>query len=293
MASAISEDTTSFRKEVERRIEKHDLNSLPLPSKINEQDWKSLDKGDSLSINVPLASGATTWPLLERYLTETSSLPPHSAVRIEEMVNHFIYKAPTMLQSGGLVADMECCNTPWNPNTMLLAVHVRLATSAAHDTEASLIFSGEQVKRVRILGYSGISGNRAKSAPSHISKSHGNYVIYEVESVLENSSSEQQSLVTLKLGAQPGQSLSLKLIDANSWINASEDLRFASTVSATGMLLSDTSSKGELDTARLLSMIEVLKKQGDEKTPHERKRALPLLQQAAQILAGSSESEQE
>ena len=40
-------------------------------------------------LDVPLSSGAASWPWIERHVMDTGKLPPRRAVRIEEMVNYF------------------------------------------------------------------------------------------------------------------------------------------------------------------------------------------------------------
>lgn len=288
VASAIREDTASFRAELHKRIREQDTKSLPELPDLKEQDWSMIQEDASLSLTVPQAAGATSWPLLQRYIGEMSALPPSSAVRIEEMVNHFSYKTPTMLKGAGLIADMELCNTPWNPTTMLLAVHLSAASELSSDAAATVTFNGQQVARARLLGYSDIKSSAVKSAPGGMSTTHGNYVIYELE--LSGYGHEGLSIATLQLGDQESERLTVHPRQAKSWLTSSVDLRFASTVTATGMLLSGTTSSGELNADRLLSLLDLMEKKDTSSLSGERKLALPLLKSAAQLVSKSAQT---
>lgn len=288
VAAAIREDTPSFREELKKRISEQDIKAPLSFPELEEQGWEVIAGKASAKLTVPLASGAASWPLLQRYLTEQGTLPPRQAVRIEEMVNHFSYKTPTMLKGGGLVADVELCNTPWNPATMLIAVHISAETEDGVHTPVSLTLNGERIQRVRLLGYAGIKVNktsaRHSTGPRHISKSHGNYVIYEIEPVTDVDESAGTSLGLLNLGVNPAHAMTLEVSSVSSWLNASADLRFASTVAATGMLLSSASSTGELDAARLKSLLEVLRTKDQDSIPEQRKAAIELLKKASDLL---------
>lgn len=286
VAAAMSDDTASFRKEIKNRINKKDIKTLPKLPELKERDWESLEGKDRITVNVPLTSGATSWPLLQRYIGEMSTLPPSSAVRIEEMVNHFGYKTPTMLKGGGLVGDMEICDTPWNPTTVLLAIHMRAISEETSDAVAAVTLNGQQVKRARILGYSGVMPGSAKPNSMHISKTHGNYVIYELE--LNGNRDGDQTIATLQIGQQEA-NLQVSSGKVKSWFTTSEDLRFASTVTAAGMLLSSTKELGELDADRLLSLLGVLEQKDSSSLLGERKLALPILKRSAELLNESFE----
>jgi len=291
VAAAISDDTESYRKEVAKRISEQDLKSpLPMPE-LEEAAWKTITGSDS-TFAVPAASGASSWPLLRRYVTEKKTLPPPRAIRIEELVNHLDYKAPTMLRGNGLIADIEICHTPWNPVTMLLAVHLGAATTQAPSAGAVVVFNPLKVKRARLLGYAGVKleNSGALSGPRNLSKSHGNYVIYELEPVSDGSASPntapvaEQTLATLQIGDQPDQSISLKSSQVKTWLNTSPDLRFASTLAATGMLLSTTTSTGDLDATLLKSLVSVIEKKDFDQLPSERKAAMALFKMVSGLL---------
>ncbi|MBK1831504.1 von Willebrand factor type A domain-containing protein [Verrucomicrobiaceae bacterium R5-34] len=288
VASAISEDTDRYRRELTRRINQQDLQSpLPMPE-LEEADWKTIGSGSS-SFEVPVASGASSWPLLRRYVTEQKTLPPARAIRIEELVNHFGYRPPGMLKGNGLVADFELCQTPWNPATILLAVHLGAASAQPPTAAAVVDFNPDNVKRARLLGYAGVKPGMAAApaGPGKLSRSHGNYVIYELQpnEAATGAISEAATLVTLRLGTQPEDSLNMTGGQVQAWTAASADLRFASTVTATGMLLSETSARGKLDAGELLSMVDVIEQNDLGPFPDARGEALELLKAIAALMA--------
>ncbi|MBT8044650.1 MAG: von Willebrand factor type A domain-containing protein, partial [Verrucomicrobiae bacterium] len=217
--------------------------------------------------------------------------PPLRAVRIEEMINHFRYQKPGMVKGSGVVADMELCDTPWNPLTMLLAVHVSVDPDAGDAAGITgpvyLEINPERVGRVRLLGYAQLkhSGQKKSSGPAKLSRSQGNYVIYE----LENQDAAERSAVvaTLHLG-QEGSQAQLPISQKHSWIHASPDLRFASVVSACGILLHQHQGVGELDAGRLLSFVELLEKQDSTRLGGDRREALQLCRKAAGLIGAVS-----
>ena len=89
---------------------------------------------------------------------------------------------------------------------------------------------------------------------------------------------------TLKLGSNLEGTLTLKGDRIRSWRNASSDLRFASSVTAVGMLLSSTSSSGELDVSRLSSLLEIVEKQDIDTISAERKAGLEILKRTVDLL---------
>lgn len=295
VSAAISDDTHSFRKEVKQRIESmkeeqiESAASLPELEDSSKQRWQNIT-GDH-PLNVPLASGAASWPWIVRSIEEQKKLPPQRAVRIEEMVNHFRYKKPTMISGGGLVADMEICRTPWNPTTVLLAVHVS-ADSASQSVNAPAILSinATRVQRVRLMGYAqpkNTPTNDRVGRPSHASRSHGNYVIYELEMRENEGSINNGAIATLSLG-KGANTAQLPVGRISGWIHASADLRFASAVSACGMLLNGSQAAGELDAKRLLSLVDIIEKQDLTALGGERRGALKIIRQAAGLVDATS-----
>ena len=298
LSMAMSDDTTGFREAVKQRVDgmaASEIESgagLPELEDSSRQRWQNVTSGQSLT--VPLASGATSWPWIVRSIQDQKQLPPRRAVRIEEMVNHFRYKKPTMISGGGLVADMEICQTPWNAATVLLAVHTGAdsgsGSGSVEEAPALLSLSPERVRRVRVIGYARMKNTvsiAASGGPSQASRSHGNYVIYELDMTERAGIPEEGAIATLTLG-QGATAVPLSVGRIAGWIHASADLRFASVVSACGMLLDDSLFIGELDAKRLLSLVDIIEKQDSSALGGGRRDALKIIRQAGGLVAASS-----
>ncbi|GEM_PF-2937644 len=291
MMAAISDDTESYRKEVATRIQRSEFSAASKLPELEENDWVKVVPGKRF--DVPMASGATSWPWLQRYVEEKKTLPPQRSVRIEEMINHFQYRTPSMLTTDALVADMEICSTPWNPSTLLLAVHVSPRPGAElAGAQAVLEFDSTRVGRAQLLGYGRIPQRDTKKISMEttargrgISKSRGNYVLYELD--LEGFTESEEPWATLVLG----ESSRLPASRVLSWIHASADLRFASMIAASGMMMAGNSSLGELDAVKLSSLLEMMQVQDGSVLSDERREALELMQKAAVLLDGRDEND--
>lgn len=291
MAAAIADDTDKFRQELAKRIEQRPLAAASdLPS-LKGSSWQKTSKGKVL--NVPLSSGAASWPWVSRYLRDENTLPPRQAVRIEEMVNHFRYTPPTMLQGAQLVADMEICTSPWNTKHLLLAVHVSARQGVDPGAAvAELVVNEEKIQRVRLLGYADELAQATASSPlSYVSKSRGNYLIYELEltsqSALTEAPDGYPALATLRFGNKGDatkKSNQLKVNRISAWQSASSDLRFASTVAATGILLSQRDDLDGLDASSLARMVQQVESKSAGQRDSGRKEALMLIKRAGKLL---------
>jgi len=285
VAAAVRDDTASFRKEVDRRIDQSELKLVSQLPGNQENDWMEVDT--PLRLNVPMATGAASWSWLRRYIDENRALPPRQSVRVEEMVNHFQYKTPDMLTGDTLTGDMEICNTPWNPETSLLAVHIAARPHANLDLEKPTIaLNSERVRRVRLLGYAQVK-DALHVRPSavnarYISKSQGNYVIYELE--LTGFSGSQEALATLGLNDD----IRLAKSRLESWRDVSPDMRFASMVAATGMMLASNQSLGDLDANSLQGIVQAVEQQDGATLTAERRDAIELIKQVISIAHESS-----
>lgn len=286
VASAGRDDTESYRKEVEQRIRQSKLKQASLLQEGQENDWVEVDA--ALRLDVPMASGAASWPWLQRYVDEDEALPPKQSVRIEELVNHFQYKTPVMLTGNALVADIEICKTPWNPKTSLLAVHIAARPNVNADLEKpTMTFHWERVRRVRLLGYAH-GKERSPIHPAvvdarHIAKSQGNYVLYELELNDVLGSDESMAVLTLDTDVQ------LVKNRVKSWKDVSSDMRFASMVAATGMMLAEHPALGDFDADSLQGVVQAIEKQDGVTLTAERREALDLIQRVISISQESSE----
>lgn len=284
VSAAASNDTDGFRDAVRQRIKSSEMKAvLDLPA-LDAVDWQEVSPTEKIA--VPMASGATSWPWVRRHLMDAGKLPPRRAVRIEEMINHFSYSKPTMAKHGGLTADMELCSNPWNPQTHLLAVHVRAQPGAdIENLYSSLVISSDRVKKLRLLGYASAAVDpeteqAGVGTPAVASRTRGNYVLYELLLGEEKADSLDAPLVYLSL---EGMTM-LTIKEPKTWSRASADMRFATLIAATGMVLSDYPAKGELDAARLATLADLIEKTDNQSLSAERREGLKLVRKAAAML---------
>lgn len=97
-----------------------------------------VDPVSTFSIDVDTAAYSN----LRRILTRDGQLPPHDAVRIEEMINYFDYDyaSPDSL-SNPLAIHTEVMTSPWNPANHLLMVGIKGYEQAADSRpDANLVF---------------------------------------------------------------------------------------------------------------------------------------------------------
>lgn len=278
VSTAVSDDTQGFRTAVRQRIESSEMKAAEEMPDLEAPGWQDVSVVGN--IPVPMASGAASWPWVRRYIAEAGKLPPRKAVRIEEMVNHFSYRKPDMARHGGLAADMELCQNPWNPRTHLLAVHLQAQPGAdVGSLRAALVANPDRVSKLRLLGYANPVATPAGGQPALASRTRGNYVIYEIQTGPDRAAAQDAPLVTLTLGGDDV----LAAEQPKSWIHASADMRFASAVAAAGMMLSDYPAQGELDAARLGSLCDLIEQSDGPDMPAERKEALGLVRKAIGI----------
>ena len=112
-------------------------------------------------------------------------------------------------------------------------------------------------------------------------------MIYELEMRENEGSINNGAIATLSLG-KGANTAQLPVGRISGWIHASSDLRFASTVSACGMLLNGSQTKGELDAKRLLSLVDIIEKQDLTALGGDRRGALKIIRQAAGLVDATS-----
>lgn len=288
VSAAMSDDTQGFRATVKQRVESSEMKAVRELPDLQAKDWQNVSLGEKIS--VPMSSGAASWPWIKRHIMDAGQLPPRRAVRIEEMINHFSYSKPTTLVHGGLAADVEICRTPWNPQTRLLAVHLRAQPGAETDhLKASVVIGSKSVQKLRLLGYaeadakSGSEKSVVSGTPGIASRTHGNYVLFELVLDKNVAGRENEPLVSLNLGGD--EMLAIK--EPKSWEGATHDLRFASMIAATGMVISDYPASGELDAKHLGSLLDDIDKNDGASLTPERKEAMKLIRKALGIIENS------
>jgi Ca-activated chloride channel family protein len=77
-----------------------------------------------------------------RRILNAGQLPPHDAVRVEELINYFSYQYPVPDASDTpFTVNTEISQTPWNPETLLFRIGLKgFEVAAAERPAANLIF---------------------------------------------------------------------------------------------------------------------------------------------------------
>ncbi len=226
----------------------------------------------TFGIDVETASYA----LVRDFLNE-GQLPPKSAVRIEELVNHFTYDYPQPKGDAPFSATMEVASCPWTPAHRLVRIGLK-GREIANDKLAAIAknvsieveFNPAQVSDYRLIGYE--KRLLAKEDSRHDKKSAREIVsgrtvtaLYEIvprgkdapktaalkyQTPAAQKTATFNELLTLKLRYQAPAGETSKLLEfpltdtGAKWEKSSRDFRFAAAVAGGGLLLRDSPQRG-------------------------------------------------
>ncbi|MFT5466802.1 MAG: hypothetical protein ACI8UO_001902 [Verrucomicrobiales bacterium] len=228
-----------------------------------------------------LAIGDSSYSQIEQALT-AGRFPDQAAVRVEELVNHFAYDYTEPENSdNGVSVDMEVAECPWNPLNRLVRIgmHGAVLARAPSDAPVQVNFNPFKVRYYRLIGYTG--GNPESGSTDDVNRPTGRQTItalYEIEPIISKPATNvakpnpepgngllagsqkgeafpfPQQLLTLELGSERAQ---IKLIDeGKSWLETSDDFRFAASVAAFGMWLSGEESQARLNPSKIAKIAE-------------------------------------
>ncbi len=90
----------------------------------------------TFSIDVDTASYAN----IRRYIQQSSQLPPHHAVRIEEMINYFDYSDPAPKNNQPFKVSLEVADSPWAEGRQLVRVGIKGKEVTKKNYQSNLVF---------------------------------------------------------------------------------------------------------------------------------------------------------
>lgn len=287
MSEAMASDTVRYRNEVGERIKTEPL-SVVVPNYTSRaQAWQNVFHDPEMLL--PLASAATSWPLLERFVNELQALPAKHNIRVEELVNQFSYSSPSMICGEGISADIEVSKSPWNAEHVLLGVHIKVDAALKEvisPQAVRLTFNPKFVDVARLVGYSDIlsgsiafSQDGAHGRAMNASSSRGNYVFYEIKPHYQiNKPFNTDPIVTLNLS----DSVSGSVKNIKNWKELSQDFQFASIIATAGLVFSDDLELKQYDINELHSLMNYVES-SSEGLFSARREAFDLIRRAIQI----------
>jgi hypothetical protein len=234
----------------------------------NEKPFTSVS-ANPVSI-LPMRVGSGSFAEVRKSLVE-GRRPLKSAVRIEEMINHFAYSypEPTASQIATLTLDAATC--PWHDGHELVRIGVY-----ARDPEAAryveLRFNRSEIESYRLLGYDETAG--ASDAAADEAKPRtivtALYELIPAAHQQQTTSAARPELLTATVRRATSSSEALVqrgfTADISSFDHAPADFRFAAAVAEFGMLLRDSPYKGSANLVNVVAWADAAKANDPERT---------------------------
>ena len=266
-----------------------------------DNPWTSAVRrqGSTFGLNVDDAS----YRHVRQSISEVDSLPEPSAVRIEEMINHFQYDyafpvVGDVADPLSVRADLAQC--PWSAGHVLLrvAIQARAGTAqagagavevVARDARASVSFDPAAVAGWRLIGYDGPMYEQIARQGEQIAAGRQVTALYELVPAGKAGRAGVAALaaactVRAEYRLPDG---GVRVIAVNPggpvgrFEGASEDFRFAATVAGFGMILRNSPYKGTCTVAGMLK--QALSALGDDRLGR-RSKFVAVLREATGLL---------
>ena len=226
--------------------------------------------------SVPLIVNSASYLDVRRSIN-AGLLPPRESVRIEGMINHFLYDYPPPTAGETFSLNLDVVSCPWDPTHRLVRIGLKgnQATFEPADSGIEVEFNPTRVATYRLIGYdrqeNETRGWNKENVGSH--STAAGYTLtafYEVvplkrvataihtqtPSVAENAS---EPLLTAKLQLKTrGNETSAGIIQRTvsdtgfDFAAAPSDLKFAAAVAEFGMILRDSEYKGNASLQQVL-----------------------------------------
>lgn len=210
--------------------------SKPLP---DTTDLPELTRRGSVVASVspqlalPVQAGSLSLTWIADSVRKNHKLPPHNAVRVEEILNHFALRpAGPAAVAQGVTLSTETLPCPWKPSASLLIVALRGAAESASEIQATFKADTSAVSRYRLLGFAPVTGLPDSNLPTHLPAKALTLVAIEIE---PTDAATRFGTVEWSVNGQAAPPVSLiRQPDAEP----SDDARFASLLCTYGQWLS-------------------------------------------------------
>jgi hypothetical protein len=276
--TASSAETTETKAPAQPVIKRNDPKKFPAGDvKVRSIQYRKPHKNRMVKTEkapvsrFPLNVKTFSYTMVKQFV-ETKRMPPRSLVRVEELINSFVY-AKAAKQNNLVNLDTEIGICPWNPDHFLLFVKLYTQTMPAtkvllNQSRISVKFNQDAVQGYNLIGYKNYKMPRdclvAKDDEGEDILS--NYMItafYEFEARhLKNLSKTKQikysdPLVTVRFryktsNSDTAQDLIHELYSNDIVTECSEDFLFAAAVAEYGLLLNESPLKGKASFDHIL-----------------------------------------
>jgi len=261
--------------------------------------WHHLDAQSRWSaFPIPTFSKQGSWALLQSYVDEQHELPPRHNIHINELINHFQYAPPQKFVSSQVAGEMAISNCPWNDRLLLLGIHIK--TSSTNKNQApqiNLNLNSQAIESVRLIGYSlpANTKNNQTTQPTKNNQSANTsfeqVIIYAItprndKSIWDNTKTKKTlNLVSIKINDTIASTVTYPLHNNEEF---SANLRFATLLAATGLIVTNDQELGTITRDKLRDMLDqvVLDTQQTNIPPslkNERSEAIRIIQKVIEI----------
>lgn len=260
MTRLLHEDPDAYFRNVREAATLAAMRDLARLPELKDNDFVSTR--DTARTRVPIVSGGASHALVERFVRGEERLPPLNAVRIEELVNHVVYRDDGDAQVRGVRLGAELVRCPWDKGRLLLGVLLRNDSNELLPLSSMLQLEvkPDVIRSYRLVGYADAQGGGTSAAisPEGLPPGWSNFVLYELTPA--KSSVFMETWVVLRVVLQIGEGKQRRGMfvpvasPPKDWINASANFKTASVLAGYGLLLRDSGHRGGLD-ARLLTWL--------------------------------------
>lgn len=209
----------------------------------------SVDAKAHPSLALPVHAGRSSMHWIVRSIREEGKRPPAHAVRVEEVLNHFVFRTKgTSAMAQGVTLSAEAMKCPWRPSSTLLFVNLRGAAGQTHQVAAKWNSNLAAVSRYRLLGYSNVTGGRVgEQLPSRLPAGEQTSLMIEIET---KGAATDLGAIQWHVDGAVAPELAVKWVRHQ---DSSEEARFAAFVCAYAQWLSGD-TQGVLDAAFIAAM---------------------------------------
>ena len=218
--------------------------------------------------SVPLVVNSPSYLDIRRSIN-AGLLPPRESVRIEGMINHFLYEYPQPNAGESFSLNLDVVTCPWEPTHRLVRIGLKGNQDVAvrADSRIEVEFNSRRVASYRLIGYDrqeneSQNSNQEKVGSHPVRAGYTLTTLYEVVPLKHMRTTpgiqmpraaggESGPLLAAKLQLNtPGNHAPAGLIERTvsdtgfDFATAPIDLKFAAAVAEFGMILRDSEYKG-------------------------------------------------